>query len=176
MKKRDTDELINIGKIGSSEGLRGEVLVTLYSPDSVNLNAGKTAGTAGSGVRELEAKCTGVRLQKDRPVIKLEGITDRNMADELRGMEIYIHEDQLEELPEGQHYVRDIIGYKVMDLASGREVGVLKDVIQNTAQNVLDIESAEGRQILIPAVDAFLKRFDDENGVIEVELIPGFID
>ena len=185
MKKRDTDELINIGKIGSSVGLRGEVRVTLYSPDSGNLkegkvlllkHAGKTAGTAGGGMRELEAKCTGVRLQKDRPVIKLEGITDRNMADELRGMEIYIREDQLEELPEGQHYVRDIIGYKVMDLASGREVGVLKDVIQNTAQNVLDIESAEGRQILIPAVDAFLKRFDDENGVIEVELIPGFID
>jgi ribosomal 30S subunit maturation factor RimM len=48
-------------------------------------------------------------------------------------------------------------------------------VIQNTAQNVLDIESPEGKQILIPAVDAFLKRFDDDNGVIEVELIPGFL-
>ena len=63
MKKRDTDELINIGKIGSSVGLRGEVRVTLYSPDSVNLkegkvlllkHAGKTAGVAGSSVRELE--------------------------------------------------------------------------------------------------------------------------
>ena len=102
----------------------------------------KPQGAAGSGVRELEAKCTGVRLQKDRPVIKLEGITDRTMADELRGMEIYIREDQLEELPEGQHYVRDIIGYKVIDLATGKEVGVLKDVIQNTAQNVLDIEGS----------------------------------
>ena len=184
MKRRDTDELINIGKIGSSVGLRGEVRVTLYSPDSANLkegkvlllkHAGKTAGAAGSP-REVEAKCTGVRLQKDRPVIRLEGITDRNMADELRGMEVFIREDQLEKLPEGQHYVRDIIGYKVIDLASGKEVGVLRDVIQNTAQNVLDIEGADGRQILVPAVDAFLKRFDDENGVIELELIPGFID
>ena len=65
---------------------QGEVRATLYSPDSGNLkegkvlllkHAGKTAGNAGSGVRELEAKCTGVRLQKDRPVIKLEGITDK---------------------------------------------------------------------------------------------------
>ena len=71
--------------------------------------------------------------------------------------------------------MRDIIGYKVIDLATGTEVGVLKDVIQNTAQNVLDIEGADGRQILVPAVDAFLKRFDDENGVIELELIPGFL-
>ena len=187
MKNRETEELVNIGRIGSSVGLRGEVRVTLYAQDSTNLKEGKVlllkhsgkpaaVGSAGSGARELELKCLGVRLQKDRPVIRLEGITDRNMADELRGMEVFIREDQLEELPEGQHYVRDIIGYKVIDLASGKEVGVLRDVIQNTAQNVLDIEGADGRQILVPAVDAFLKRFDDENGVIELELIPGFID
>jgi 16S rRNA processing protein RimM len=91
-------------------------------------------------------------------------------------MEIYIREDQLEELPEGQHYVRDIIGYKVTDLASGREVGTLRDVIQNTAQSILDVESAEGKQVLIPAVDAFLKCIDDDREVIEVELIPGFLD
>lgn len=190
MKKRDTDELINIGKIGSSVGLRGEVRVTLYAPDSDNLkegkvlllkHAGKTAGSSRpSGpdktLREIEAKCTGVRLQKDKPVIRLEGITDRTMADELRGMEVYIREDQLEELPEGQHYVRDIIGYQVTDLASGREVGVLRDVIQNTAQSILDVESADGKQVLIPAVDAFLKCIDDDREVIEVELIPGFLD
>ena len=175
MKNRDTEELINIGKIGSSVGLRGEVRAALYSPDSGNLKEGKVlllkraAGT-------LELKCAGVRLQKDRPVIRLEGITDRNMADELRGMEIYIRADQLEELPAGEHYVRDIIGYKVTDLASGKDVGILKDVIQNTAQSILDVESEEGKQVLIPAVDAFLKCIDDEKEVIEVELIPGFID
>ena len=173
--KRETEDLVNIGKIGSSVGLRGEVRVTLYAEDSDNLKEGKVLLLKHAG-RTLEAKCTGVRRQKDRPVIRLEGIDDRNTADTIRGMEIFIHEDQLEELPEGQHYVRDIIGYKVIDLASGKEVGVLRDVIQNTAQNVLDIEGADGRQILVPAVDAFLKRFDDENGVIELELIPGFID
>lgn len=199
MKKRDTEVLINIGKIGSSVGLRGEVRVTLYAPDSANLKEGKvlllkhsgksagrrpSEGSAASGsassvggkTGELEAKCTGVRIQKDKPVIRLEGITDRTMADELRGMEIYIHEDQLEELPEGEHYVRDIVGYRVTDLASGKDVGTLRDVIQNTAQNILDVESPEGKQVLIPAVDAFLKCIDDEREVIEVELIPGFID
>ena len=185
MKNRETEELVNIGRVGSSVGLRGEVRVTLYAQDSTNLKEGKVlllkhsgkqapAGISGS-VRELELKCAGVRLQKDKPVIKLEGITDRNAADELRGMEVYIHEDQLEELPEGEHYVRDIIGYKVVDLASNTEIGILRDVIQNTAQSILDVKTADGKQVLIPAVDAFLRRFDDENGIIEVELIPGFI-
>ena len=107
MKKRDTDELINIGKIGSSVGLRGEVRATLYSPDSGKVlllkHAGKTAGAAGSSVRELEAKCTGVRLQKDRPVIKLEGITDRTMADELRGFEDGLRERAMRDEDDIEH-------------------------------------------------------------------------
>lgn len=181
MKRRDAEELINIGKIGSSVGLRGEVRVTLYAPDSDNLKEGKVlllkhAAKSSSGIQDMELKCLGVRRQKDRPVIRLESISDRTQADSLRGMEIFIREDQLEELPEGQHYVRDIVGYKVTDLASGTDIGALKDVIQNTAQSILEVEREDGKTVLIPAVDAFLKRIDDENEVIEVELIPGFID
>jgi ribosomal 30S subunit maturation factor RimM len=52
----------------------------------------------------------------------------------------------------------------------------LKDVIQNTAQSILDVETAEGKSVLIPAVDAFLRGIDEEAGIIEVELIPGFLD
>ena len=53
---------------------------------------------------------------------------------------------------------------------------MLRDVIQNTAQSILDVESADGKQVLIPAVDAFLKCIDDDREVIAVELIPGFLD
>ena len=86
-----------------------------------------------------------------------------------------LKEFRVEELPEGEHYVRNLVGCRVVDLASGSEIGELNDVIQNTAQSILDVRTADGKQVLIPAVDAFLRRFDDENRIIEVELIPGFI-
>ena len=183
MKTRDQSELVNIGRIGAAVGLRGEVRVSLHTPDSDNLKEGKVLLLKHSGA-EFSAKCLGVRRQSSKgaaviPVIRLEGIADRDAAEALRGMEIYITADDLEKLPEGQHYVRDLIGYTVYDRSSGREIGKLNDVIQNTAQNVLDIESTmegdEGRQILVPAVDEFLKLIDDGRGVIELELIPGFI-
>ena len=186
MSRRETEELISIGKIGSSVGLRGEVRVTLYAHDSGNLKEGKVlllkhAGRTGSAAshavqKDLEVRCTGVRLQKDRPVIRLEGITDRDMADSLRGMEIYIREEQLEELPEGQHYVRNLIGCTVRDIASGTDIGTLSDVIQNTAQSILEVEREGAQPVLIPAVDAFMRRIDEEERLIEVELIPGFLD
>ena len=177
MKTRNQTELVNIGRISAAVGLKGEVRVVLHSADSDNLKEGKHLLLKLEG-NTVETKCTGVRYQNDRPVIKLEAVTDRNAAEALRGMEVYIREDELEELPEGQHYVRDLIGYEVYDRASAQTIGTLRDVIQNTAQSVLDIKGAEslgGRLIMVPAVDEFLKLIDDERGVIELELIPGFI-
>lgn len=181
MKNRDASELINIGKIGSSVGLRGEVRVTLYAQDSYNLKEGKVLllkharRETGKNPGELRTVCRKVRYQKDRPVITLDGINDRNSSDSLRGMEIYITADELEELPEGEHYIRDITGFTVHDLASGENIGVLTDVIQNTAQNVLEVRTPEGRTVLIPAVDAFVRDISEDRELITVELIPGFL-
>ncbi len=202
MKTNNTSDMVVIGKVGSPMGLKGEFRITLYAQDSNNLKEGKVlllkhAGESGGGAGGSRDRSLGhlaqgpvpeshpeshviqrVRYQKDRPVVKLEGFDDRTAVEALRNMEVYIAADDLEELPEGEHYVRNIIGCKVVDIAGGveKEIGVLKDVIQNTAQSVLDVETAEGKRVLIPAVDAFLRSIDEEAGRIEVELIPGFLD
>ena len=171
LKTRDQSELVNIGRITTAVGLRGEVKLT---GNSDNLKEGKVI-LLRRGKQEFTAKCIAVRYQKNSPVIKLEGVTDRNAAEELAGYQVMLRATDLDELPEGQHYVMDIIGYSVYDRASGTVIGTLRDVIQNTAQNVLDIETEDGRQIMIPAVDAFMRGIDDDKELIEVELIPGFI-
>ena len=169
MKKTDkTNETVLIGRVGSPVGIKGEVRITLYAQDSTNLKEGKVL-LLERAEKSISAAIKRLRYQKDRPVV--------NAAEEIRGMEVSIYASDLEELPEGEHYVRDLIGCRVVDRAAdGREVGVLRDVIQNTAQSILEVETAEGKSVLIPAVDAFLKGIDEEAGVIEVELIPGFLD
>ena len=176
MKKTDkTKETVLIGKVGSPVGIKGEVRITLYAQDSTNLKEGKVLLLERAG-KTIDAAIKRLRYQKDRPVVKLDGIDDRNAAEEIRGMDVSIYASDLEELPEGEHYVRDLIGCKVIDVTNDKEVGILRDVIQNTAQSILDVETAEGRSVLIPAVEAFLRGIDEEAGIIEVELIPGFLD
>ena len=177
MKKTDvSQEKVLIGKVGSPVGIKGEFRVNLYSQDSGNLKEGKVlllerADKSVSGTIEK------VRYQKDKPVVRLKGVEDRNAAEDIRGMDVSIYAEDLEELPEGEHYVRDLIGCRIVDIAKGgAEIGVLEDVIQNTAQSILDVRTPDGKNVLIPAVDAFLRSIDEETGVIEVELIPGFID
>ena len=176
MKKIDkTNETVLIGRVGSPVGIKGEVRITLYAQDSTNLKEGKVLLLERAD-KTVSAAIKRMRYQKDRPVVKLEGIDDRNAAEDIRGMEVSIYASDLEALPEGEHYVRDLIGCRVIDIADGREVGILKDVIQNTAQSILEVETSEGKSVLIPAVDAFLRGIDEGAGIIEVELIPGFLD
>ena len=176
MKKTDvSQEKVLIGKVGSPVGIKGEFRVNLYSRDSGNLKEGKVL-LLERAERSVSGAIEKVRYQKDKPVVRLKGIEDRNAAEDIRGMDISIYAKDMEELPEGEHYVRDLIGCRVVDVAQGgAEIGVLKDVIQNTAQSILDVSTADGKQVLIPAVDAFLRSIDEEAGVIEVELIPGFL-
>jgi 16S rRNA processing protein RimM len=177
LKTKTGSDPVVIGRVGSPSGLRGEFRVTLYAQDSDNLKEGKVL-LLKHAENEVSARIERVRYQKDRPVIKLEGFDDRTSVEPLRNMEISIEANDLEELPEGEHYVRNLIGCRVVDIAGGceKEIGVLQDVIQNTAQSVLDVRTAEGKSVLIPAVDAFLRNIDEEAGLIEVELIPGFYE
>ena len=177
MKKTDvSQEKVLIGKVGSPVGIKGEFRVNLYSQDSGNLKEGKVL-LLERAEKSVSGAIEKVRYQKDKPVVRLTGIEDRNAAEDIRGMDVSIYANDMEELPEGEHYVRDLIGCKVVDLAQdGAEIGVLRDVIQNTAQSVLDVSTPDGKQVLIPAVDAFLRSIDEEAGVIEVELIPGFLN
>lgn len=176
MKKTDvSQEKVLIGKVGSPVGIKGEFRVNLYSQDSGNLKEGKVL-LLERAEKSVSGAIEKVRYQKDKPVVRLKGIEDRNAAEDIRGMDISIYAKDMEELPEGEHYVRDLIGCRVVDIAQGgAEIGVLKDVIQNTAQSVLDVSTADGKQVLIPAVDAFLRSIDEEAGIIEVELISGFL-
>lgn len=182
MKKTDvSQEKVLIGKVGSPVGIKGEFRVNLYSQDPGNLKEGKVLLLERAD-KNISAAIEGIRFQKDKPVVRLKGIEDRNAAEDIRGMDVSIRACDMEELPEGEHYVRDLIGCRVVDIAqgaageSGAEVGVLADVIQNTAQSILDVKTPDGKSVLIPAVDAFLRSIDEEAGVIEVELIPGFLD
>ena len=176
MKKTDkNNETVLIGRVGSPVGIKGEVRITLYAQDSTNLKEGKVLLLERAG-KTINAAIRKLRYQKDRPVVKLEDVDDRNVAEEIRGMDVSIYASDLEELPEGEHYVRNLIGCRVIDTTDGREVGILSDVIQNTAQSILEVRTAEGKSVLIPAVDAFLRGIDEEAGMIEVELIPGFLD
>lgn len=163
-------EKINIGKIVNVVGLKGEVKVYNYS-DSVDAYVETPEVYVGDKLTKIEK----VRLQKNMVVLKLEGINDRDAAEKARGKLIYITEEDLPELDEGEFYIRDLIGMAVFE-ENGNKIGEVSDVIQNSAQDIFEIETAENKKVLIPRVDEFILDIDADNREIKVRLIEGLLD
>ena len=163
-------EKIKIGKIVNTVGLKGEVKVYNYS-DSIEIYETIESIYVEDRLTVIE----NVRAQKNMVILKLEGADDRNAAEALRGKELYITEDDLPELPEGQYYVRDLIGMSVTE-EDGNMLGHVTDVLQNTAQDIFEVESENGKKLLIPKVDKFVLDIDAEKREITVRLIEGMLD
>ena len=168
-------EKIKIAKIVNVSGIKGEVKLYHYSDYKERFEELDQIIVEKKG-KSQTFKIEKVRYQGDMVILKLEGISDRNTAETFRDSDVYITEADLRELPEDTYYLRDLIGMKVIDEGAYGEIGVLKDVIQNTAQDVYVVATPNGKEILIPAVKDFIRSINTDDRVITTSLIPGFID
>lgn len=162
-------EKIKIGRIVNAVALRGEVKIYNYS---------------GYRERYEELDCIiieneeyeieKVRYQQEMVILKLSGIDNRNAAEAMKNKDVYITEEDLEELPDDTFYIRDLIGLEVID-DSGR-IGVIKDVLQPSSQDVYVIQTDKNQDIMIPAVKEFVKEVNLEEKYIKVSLIEGMLE
>lgn len=166
----DVMDKIEIGKIVNAVGLKGEVKVYNYS-DSADIYMETQCLHTENEILEVE----GVRLQKNTVIVKFAGIDDRNASEAMKGKILYITEEDLPELPEGQFYVRELIGMTVVK-SGGEILGKVTDVIQNTAQDIFEVEKKDGEKFLLPKVDEFVKNIDADKRMIEVSLIEGLME
>ncbi len=169
-------EKIKIGKIVSAVGLKGEVKIYSYAGSKERYESLARLIVAAPGRGEKEYAIENVRYQKEMVIVKLAGVGDRNQAEALRESEVFITEDDLEELPADTFYIRDLLGCRVLEAESGRELGTLSDVIQNSAHDLYQVDLTDGRQALIPAVGQFIAAVDPAQREIRVRLIPGLLD
>ncbi|MGN0701854.1 MAG: ribosome maturation factor RimM [Lentihominibacter sp.] len=163
-------EKILIGKIVNAVGLKGEVKVYNYS-DSPEIYETTEAVYVDEELMEVE----NVRLQKNMVILKLAGINDRNAAEGAKNREIFVTEDDLPELGEGEYYIRDLIGMEVV-LEDGSHLGIMTDVVQNSAQDIFELRTDEGKNVLIPRVPEFVLDINVDERKITVRLIEGMLD
>ncbi|MBE6034560.1 MAG: 16S rRNA processing protein RimM [Clostridiales bacterium] len=163
-------EKIKIGQIVNAVALKGEVKVYNYSDYKERFEE-----LDYIYAEENKIKIENVRYMKEMIILKLEGINDRNGAEALKGKDVYIGEDQLRALPEDTYYIRDLIGLEIKDQDNQR-IGVLKDVIQNSAQDLYEIELENKKITLLPAVEEFILDINVQEKFIKVKLIEGLLD
>jgi len=151
-------------------GLRGELKIYPYSENKERFETLKTIY-----FNDAEVKIEQVRYKDNLVILKIQGVDDRTSAEACRGKEVFMKDEELEDLPEGTYYVKDILGFLVEDASRGI-IGTLKDVRDNGAQDLFIIEKTNGGELLVPAVEQFFTAVDLDRKVVLIDLIEGMYE
>jgi 16S rRNA processing protein RimM len=167
-------ELIEIGRIVRSHGLKGRVKALSYleSPETLLDLSGLFVGRNVQDA--VFIPIVDVQTGKDFFILQLRGVDDRDAAEQLRGSSVWISSEKTEKLPDGEYYWSEIIGLQVLteeDQILGRIEAVFP-----TGSNDVYVCRGGGREILLPAIEEVVRKIDTEQGVMVVRLLKGLIE
>lgn len=142
-----SDELLLVAQIGGAHGVRGEVRITAFTADPMSLADYKTLvrqdGSAGVTI-------TSARPAKAGIVARLKGVADRNAAEALRGLKLFLPRAALPPpQDEDEFYLADLIGLAV-EAADGKALGRVKTVQDFGAGDLLEIQPPQGPTWWLP--------------------------
>lgn len=162
---------VAIGQLGRAFGVRGEVFVALHT-DSPHRLLDHEALAIGPDAAPI--RLTSARPHKDGAVVKLEGYDDRTAVEALRGLWLQVPKSALPELPEGEHYIFDLAGVRVV-VDDGEELGVIEEILFTGSNEVFVVRGPRG-EVLIPYIQDVVASEDVPAGVIVVRRFPGLLD
>jgi 16S rRNA processing protein RimM len=167
-------ELVTIAKIVRTRGLRGEVVADLLTDFPKRFDGlEKVIGVLASGERR-ELKIENFWFQKDRVVLKFNGIDSIESGEALRGAEVCIDEADAVDLEEGEYFDWELEGCKV-ETVDGETLGAVREVMRTGGTDVLIIDGS-GKELMVPFAETICFEVDIEKKVIRVDPPEGLLD
>lgn len=154
-----------VAQIGAAHGLKGEVRLRSFTEDP--------AAVARYGALEAEDRSRSFEIEKlreakDAFVARLRGIDDRNAAEALRNVRLYVPRERLPEPGEEEFYHADLIGLAAT-LKDGTPYGEVIAVENFGAGDILEIRRADGATEMLPFTEAVVPKVDLDAGTLVVD-------
>jgi 16S rRNA processing protein RimM len=160
-KAKLSNNLLLVGKITGSHGIRGEVKLQSYTQDpkaifdytSLCIRDGSSLTITFSGT------------VKEQFIASIENIADRNQAEILKNTSLFIQKSELPALPTEEHYHEELIGLTVIN-PEGKTIGAVSSVQNFGAGDLLEITFNNGTSEYFPYHHDFFPEEDDEKRTI----------
>ena len=167
-------DLILIGRIALTHGIRGDVLVNPETdfPDE-RFVEGRVLQLEMPG-RSEPVTIASVRFHQGRPLVGFAGVDTMEAAVALVGAELKMPEAEIPPLPEGMYYRHDLVGCEVTDTA-GQAIGRVTSVDGPMERSRLVIAGPRG-EVMVPMVGGICVRVDPAAKVIVVDPPAGLLD
>lgn len=168
------EDLLQVGIITSTHGVRGEVKVYPTTDDPRRFRRLKEV-VLDTGREKINLEIEGVKFFKQFVILKFKGLDNINDIEKYRQKSLYVTRKNAVRLQRDEYFIADLIGLKVQD-EDGKELGTVKDVIETGANDVYEVEMADGKSLLLPAIKQCILNVDVENGTMQVHVLEGLLD
>ena len=166
------EDLLKVGVITTTHGIRGEVKVYPTTDADRFLDLEYVLLDTGREKRKLEIE--NVKYFKNLVILKFRGIDNINDIERYKGKDLLVTRENALPLEEGEYYLADIIGANVYT-EDGNLFGSLEDVIETGANLVYSVQH-EGKEVLLPVIDDCVKEVNVEEKKVIVHIMKGLLD
>lgn len=168
------EDLLQVGAITQTHGLRGEVKVFPTTDDAKRFKKLKEV-ILDTGKEKMVLEIESVKFFKQFVILKFKGFDDINDIESYKGKSLYVTRENAVKLKKDEYFIADLIGIKVYD-ENEEYLGVLKDVIVTGANDVYDIALEDGRSLLLPAIKQCVLEVDMGQHQMKVHVLEGLLD
>jgi 16S rRNA processing protein RimM len=149
---------ICVAQIGAAHGLRGEVRLRSFTEDPAAVTGyGPLESEDGTRRFEIEA----LRPAKDHFVARLAGVADRDAAEKLTNLKLYVPRDRLPPAPDdGTFYHADLVGLAAVT-RDGAALGTVTAILNFGAGDLVEIKPVGGGEpLMVPFTDTTVPEID----------------
>ena len=165
------DDLLKVGVITSTHGIRGEVKVFPTTDDPKRfLDLEEIILDTGKEKKTLSIQY--VKFFKNMVILKFKEFDDINDVEIYRQKDLYVTREQAVPLEENEYFIADLIGLKAVS-DEGEELGEIADVLQTAANDIYVIKKQGTSDLLVPAVKECVLSVDIAGGMVTLHLLPG---
>ena len=173
------EQLLQVGVISSTHGIRGEVKVFPTTDDPNRFKKLKQV-ILDTGREQKDLEIEGVKFFKQFVILKFKGIDNINDIEKYKGKSLYVTREHAVKLKKDEYFIADLIGLRAID-EEGEAFGTISDVIQTGANDVYVVTTKQGEEVMIPAIkdcilEVSVEEQDGQAGYVRIHLLPGLLD
>lgn len=168
------EQLLRVGIISSTHGIRGEVKVFPTTDDPNRFKSLKQV-IMDTGEEQINLEIQGIKFFKNMVILKFKGYDNISDIEKYKGKDLLVTREHAVKLAPDENFIVDLIGLRVVT-EDGEAFGTLADVIKTGANDVYVVENQEGKEVLLPAIKECVLDVDLDKGQITVHIMDGLLD
>ncbi len=165
------EELLQVGIIANTHGVRGEVKVFPTTDDAARFDKLKEV-ILDTGEQKTTLHIMERKYHKNMVILRFREFVNINEVEKFKGNGLFVTRENAVPLQKDEYFIADMIGLNVIE-EDGEVLGELSDVLTTGANDVYIIKKENTPDLLIPAIKECILDVDMETGIMTVHLLPG---